>query len=49
MNAFALFREYMGTGLLLLWYVISLCYLFFEEKRKDRRISFLYVPLILLL
>ncbi|MCR5459317.1 MAG: hypothetical protein K6F51_05420 [Acetatifactor sp.] len=49
MNAFVLFREYMGTGLLLLWYVISLCYLFFAEKRKDRRITFLYVPLILLL
>lgn len=49
MNAFTLFREYMGTGLLLIWYVISLCYLFFSEKRKDRRITFLYLPLILLI
>ena len=49
MNAISILQEYMGTGLLLTWYFISLCYLFFSEKRKDRRVLFVYVPLILLL
>ncbi|MCI9141455.1 MAG: hypothetical protein HFH87_02395 [Lachnospiraceae bacterium] len=45
----ALFREYMGTGLIVIWFVISLIYLWINEKRKDLRILFLYMPVILLL
>ncbi|MBE5862842.1 MAG: hypothetical protein E7295_08330 [Lachnospiraceae bacterium] len=48
MNALALFREYMGVGLLIIWYLVALLHLFWTEKRKDRRILFVYVPLILL-
>lgn len=44
-----LFREYMGTGLLVIWFLLSVLYLFFTEKRKPVRIMFLYVPTILLL
>lgn len=44
-----LFREYMGTGLLVIWFVISLVYLLLTEKRKPIRILFVYVPIILLL
>lgn len=44
-----LFREYMGTGLILIWFLLSLIYLFLKEERKPVRILFLYVPLILLL
>lgn len=44
-----LFREYMGTGLTVIWFLISLIYLLVTEKRKPVRILFLYVPVILLL
>ena len=44
-----LFREYMGTGLIVIWYLLSLVYLFVKEKRKPLRVLFLYVPVILLL
>ena len=44
-----LFREYMGTGLIVVWYLLSLIYLFVKEKRKPFRVLFLYVPVILLL
>lgn len=44
-----LFREYMGTGLIVIWFVVSLIYLWINEKRKDLRIVFLYMPVILLL
>ncbi len=49
MEVFYLFREYMGTGLVLIWYLAVLVYLFVAEKRKDRRILFVYVPLLVLL
>ncbi|MCM1045115.1 MAG: hypothetical protein NC417_06370 [Candidatus Gastranaerophilales bacterium] len=44
-----LFREYMGTGLVVIWFGLSLLYLFLREKRKMVRILFVYVPVILLL
>lgn len=44
-----LFREYMGSGLIILWFLLSVVYLFLREKRKHIRILFLYVPLILLI
>ena len=48
-DAAALFREYMGTGLIVIWYMISLIYLWINEKRKYLRLLFLYMPVILLL
>lgn len=44
-----LFREYAGTGLIVILYLLSLIYLWAKEKRKYIRILFLYVPVILLL
>ena len=49
MEALKLFQEYMGTGLLMIWFLISLLYLWLTETRKHIRIMFLYVPLLLLL
>lgn len=44
-----LFREFMGTGLIVIWYLLALVYLWLEEKRKHVRILFLYMPLVVLL
>ena len=43
-----LFREYMGTGLIVILFLVSLLYLWVKEKRKYVRILFVYVPAILL-
>ena len=48
MGALETFQKYMGSGLVLIWFLFSLVYLFFREKRKSRRILFVYVPVILL-
>ena len=48
MEALKLFQEYMGTGLIMIWFLISLLYLWLTEKRKHIRVMFLYVPLLLL-
>lgn len=40
--------EYEGGHLLLLLYLVCLVYLFCKEKSKDRRILFVYLPLLLL-
>lgn len=48
-NAVTLFREYMGTGLIVIWFLLSLGYLFVREKRKPMRILFVYVPVIILI
>lgn len=48
-NVIALFREYMGTGLIVILFLASVVYLLVKEKRKHIRIVFLYVPVILLL
>lgn len=42
-----LFRSYMGTGLVVAWFLVCLVYLFFQEKDKGKRVLFLYVPAIL--
>ena len=34
MDALKLFQEYMGTGLIVLWFLVSLLYLWLTEKRK---------------
>ncbi len=43
-----LFREYMGTGLIIGWFLLAVVYLLLKEKRKHLRIIFVYVPIILL-
>lgn len=44
----SLIREFMGTGLIVIWFLIALIYLWIREKRKHIRILFLYMPIILL-
>lgn len=46
--AMDLFREYMGTGLIMIFFLVSLIYLWVREKRKYVRILFIYMPVILL-
>ena len=48
-QALNLLQEYMGTGLIVSMFLISLIYLWIVEKRKPVRILFIYVPVILLL
>ncbi len=47
-DVISLFREYMGTGLLVGWFLLAVLYLLIKEKRKHIRIVFVYVPIILL-
>lgn len=48
-HSLELFQEYMGTGLIVIWFLVSLIYLWIAEKRKHIRLLFIYVPVILLL
>lgn len=48
-HAALLFREYMGKGLVVVLFLAALVYLFLKEERKQIRILFLYVPVLLLL
>lgn len=43
------FQSQMGTGLIVIWYLLALVYLFLKEKRKEIRVLFLYAPIVLLL
>lgn len=43
------FHLYMGTGLIVIFFLAALVYLFFTEKRKPIRIMFVYMPVIVLL
>ena len=43
------FRLYMGTGLIVIFFLAALIYLLITEKRKPVRIMFVYVPVIVLL
>lgn len=38
----------MGTGLIVGWFLLAVVYLLLKEKRKNVRIVFVYVPIILL-
>ncbi len=42
------FKSYAGWGLIFFFYLAALIWLFVTEKRKERRIVFIYMPLILL-
>ncbi len=44
-----IFQKYMGTGLMLIWFILALVYLFLKERRKPLRILFIYTPVIVLL
>jgi len=47
-DVITLFREYMGTGLIVIWYLAALAYLFLDEEKKANRVLFVYVPFVLL-
>ncbi len=44
-----MFQDYMGTGLIMAWFLLSLVYLFLRENKKQTRILFIYVPVVILL
>ncbi|MCM1025732.1 MAG: hypothetical protein NC432_04815 [Roseburia sp.] len=48
-NMAQIFQNYMGTGLAMIWFLAAVIYLFLSEKRKDRRILFVYFPILILL
>lgn len=48
-GGFAVMQRYMGSGLMILWFVIALVYLFFKEEKKMNRVLFIYVPALTLL
>lgn len=47
-DAVELFVTYMGSGIIVSWFVISLIYLFLKEKDSSKRIIFLYFPVLVL-
>lgn len=49
MGAFEVFHRYMGTGLIMIWYLICLIFLYLKEERKQIRVMILYLPLLVLL
>lgn len=48
-DAVELFRNFMGTGMIVIWFLLAVIYLFVNEKRKYVRILFVYMPVTLLL
>uniref|UniRef100_UPI004056AF1E hypothetical protein n=1 Tax=Acetatifactor sp. TaxID=1872090 RepID=UPI004056AF1E len=44
-----IFQKYMGTGLLVILFLAALLYLLVYEKRKQVRVLFVYVPVVVLL
>lgn len=42
------FQDFMGTGLIMGWYLLVLVYLWFTEKDRRKRVLLLYVPLMVL-
>ena len=43
------FQKYSGSGWVLSWFVVALVFLWFREKEKNKRILFLYVPVVTML
>jgi len=43
------FQNYSGSGWIISWFVVSLVYLWFRERDKNKRILLIYVPAIILL
>ena len=48
-GAFMIFGKFMGTGLVVTWFLMGLVYLFLSEKNRTRRILFIYMPVMMLL
>ena len=48
-SSFLIFGKFMGTGLVVTWFLAGLVYLFLSEKNKTRRILFIYMPVLTLL
>lgn len=48
-DVITLFREYMGTGLIVILYLLCLVYLYLKEEKKYIRLLFVGVPVCLLL
>lgn len=48
-DAVKLFWNYMGVGLIVIWFLLAIIYLFVNEKRKYIRIFFVYMPVFLLI
>jgi hypothetical protein len=44
-----LFQKYMGQGLITVWFLLSVIYLFITEKKKEIRVMFVYFPIVILL
>ncbi len=42
------FQKYCGTGLLVSWFLVAWLYLLLKEKRKERRVLFVYMPAVML-
>ncbi len=42
------FQDFMGTGLIMGWYLLALVYLWLTEKDRRKRVLLLYVPLLVL-
>lgn len=47
-NTVDLFVTYMGSGIMVAWFLLSLVYLYLKEKDSVKRIVFLYFPVIVL-
>lgn len=47
-DVIGIFRKYMGTGFVMLWFVAALIYLLVNEKQKPRRIVLVYMPIAML-
>lgn len=43
------YREYIGTGLIFIYYLVCVIRLFITEKRKEYKILFVYLPIAVLL
>lgn len=43
------FGAYMGTGLIVIWYLAATLYLALTEKKKSIRVMFVYMPIMVLL
>lgn len=43
-EVFGIFQKYMGTGLTTVLFLAAVLYLFLTEKRKERRLLFVYLP-----
>ena len=48
-SAMELFRDYMGTGWIIGFFMVAVVYLFFAETDKAKRLLFIYIPVVLLL